>query len=97
MLRTTLLLLFLIAASAMASETAVVVIEIADMSCPACARTVTQHLQKVPGAITADVSLRNKRATVVVATDAEVDIAKLKQAITDAGFKPGNALVEGRR
>lgn len=67
------------------------------MSCPACARTVTEHLQQVPGVAKANVSLRKKRATVAIKANASIDIDRLKKAITDAGFKPGAAVIQKTR
>lgn len=97
MLRAILLTIFITAPPAIASEPTIVVIEIENMSCPVCARTVTERLQQVPGVAKADVSLRKKRATVSMKTDTRVDVDRLKKAITDAGFKPGAAVVQGAR
>ena len=74
-----------------------VVIEIDNMSCPVWARSIKEHLQQVPGVAKAVVSLRKKRATVAMKADANVDVDRLKKAISDAGFKPGAAVVQGVR
>ena len=97
MLRTALFAFLLAVAPAYAGDAAVVEIGIENMSCPVCARTVAERLRKVPGVATADVSLRKKRATVALAENAPVDPATLKQAIADAGFKPGAVVIRGNR
>lgn len=95
MLRILIIAVVLVASPGFAGESTVVVIEIDNMSCPVCARSVTERLRQVPGVAKADVSLRKKRATVAMRADANVDVDRLKKAITDAGFKPGAAVVQG--
>ena len=77
-----------------AASQSVVVVEIKDMSCPVCAQTISKQLQaSVPGVEKAEVSLRKKQATVILAPGREPDVARIKQVITDAGFEAGNANV----
>ena len=97
MLRALTIAIVLATSPVFAGEPTIVVIEIDNMSCPVCARAVTERLRQVPGVTNADVSLRKKRATVAVKADVRVDVNRLKKAIIDAGFKPGTAVVQGTR
>lgn len=97
MFRIALVVIVLTIAPAFAGDATVVEIGIENMSCPVCARTVAERLRQVPGVVTADVSLRKKRATVALAKNAPVDTAAMKQAIADAGFKPGAVVIHNNR
>lgn len=90
MLRTALATLWLIVIPVLASDTVVVLIGIEDMPCPACSRALAERLRQAPGLVNV-VSVRAQSATVASAQDTPVDGATLRQAIVDAGFRPGVA------
>ena len=62
-----------------------VIIKVGGMSCQGCVRNVTGVLQALPGVASVEVSLDAGQAR--VAYDAQqVDVARLRAAIEDAGF-----------
>ena len=62
-----------------------VVIKVGGMSCQGCVKNVTGVLQALPGVAGVEVSLDAGQAR--VAYDAQqVDVARLRAAIEDAGF-----------
>ena len=65
-------------------ETAV--LKVGGMTCGGCARSVTNVLQALPGVQKPDVLLEPGQAT--VSFDAKkIDVARLRKAIEDAGYK----------
>lgn len=60
-------------------------LNIQGMTCSGCVKNVTGMLQKVPGVSSVEVSLEQKRATVVY-NPAQAKPAQLKAAVEDAGF-----------
>ena len=69
------------------------VLDVANVTCPACSITIKKALDKVPGVSMAEVD--TKAATVTVDFDAErTDVPAIARAITDAGF-PATARVNG--
>jgi copper ion binding protein len=56
------------------------------MMCEGCVKTVTSAVQGVPGVKEVEVSLADKKAT-VVADAAEVPSSKIEAAIRDAGYQ----------
>lgn len=75
------------------AEQTVVEIGIKNMSCPVCARTISERLRATPGVTKAEVSLKQKKATVVLAPGRIPDPGRLKQVIAEAGFEAGDATV----
>lgn len=75
------------------AEQTVVEVDIKNMSCPVCARTIGERLRATPGVVKAEVSLRRKKATVVLAPGQVPDPGRLKQVISDAGFEAVDATV----
>ncbi len=62
-----------------------VIIKVGGMSCQGCVKNVTGVLQALPGVAGVEVSLDAGQAR--VAYDAQqVDVARLRAAIVDAGF-----------
>ena len=57
------------------------------MSCASCVARVEQALSSVPGVISASVNLASEKATVEYAGG--TDIARLRRAVEDAGYKLG--------
>ncbi|MBI4939035.1 MAG: heavy-metal-associated domain-containing protein [Nitrosomonadales bacterium] len=60
-------------------------LNIQGMTCSGCVKNVTGVLQKVPGVSSVEVSLEQKRATVVY-NPAQAGPGQLKAAVEDAGF-----------
>ncbi len=67
------------------------------MHCASCERLISQELKALPGAIDADVSLRQKRATLVLADDAPApDLVSINATLRPHGYKlalPGEGAV----
>ncbi|HTS55590.1 MAG TPA: heavy-metal-associated domain-containing protein [Burkholderiales bacterium] len=62
-----------------------VTLKVNGMTCHGCARGVTRALQRVPGVVSAQVSLDNAQATVAF-DPAQVTPAQLKAAVDEAGY-----------
>ncbi len=58
------------------------------MHCRACEITIGQHLEKVPGVVSASVSLRGKLAT--VESESQLDENDIAEAIRAAGYEIGS-------
>ncbi len=56
------------------------------MTCEGCVDTVKSALEAIPGVKSADVSLKEKKAT-VVADAAQVPSSKIEAAVVEAGYK----------
>ena len=70
-----------------------VVLQVKNMTCPACSITIEKALDKVPGVSKAQVN--TEAATVTVSFDAErTSVPALARAISDAGF-PAKARPNG--
>ena len=59
------------------------IVQISGMTCEHCVNRVMRALNKIDG-VTANVSLKGKRA--VVSYDREIDVNVLKKAVEDAGY-----------
>ncbi len=68
---------------------AVLEIDIRGMTCPFCAYGITKHLIKLPGVDEAEVSLKFKKARVVMKAGQSPDEPRIRDVIVDAGFTPG--------
>jgi copper chaperone CopZ len=62
-------------------------LQIPDMKCEGCAERVTRVLERREGVRSADVSLDEKRATVMLAS-ADVETGDLLAAVEQAGYSP---------
>ncbi len=60
-------------------------LNIEGMTCNGCVNSVTNVLQKIPGVNSAEVSLEQKRATLIY-NPAQSNPDQFKAAIEDAGF-----------
>lgn len=70
-----------------------VVLDVRNMTCPACSITIEKALDKVPGVTHSWVDAKN--ATVTVTFDAErTSIPAVARAVTEAGF-PAKAKASG--
>ncbi|MEK6690426.1 MAG: heavy metal-associated domain-containing protein [Nitrospirota bacterium] len=72
---------------AMSSEATVkkVALKVEGMSCASCPATVKSALKRLPGVISADVSYKEKKATISY-YDGKVTVEKMIKAIEDAGY-----------
>ena len=61
-------------------------LKIEGMTCGGCVRSVSNVLKALPGVTDAQVSLENREARVTF-DPAMVDIARLKGAVEDAGYR----------
>lgn len=88
-----LVLLALWAGTAMAGTPKTTVLDVKNMTCPACSITIEKALDKVPGVSKTQVD--TKAATVTVSFDAErTSVPVLARAVTEAGF-PAKARSNG--
>ena len=75
-----------------ADETHIVTLKIKGMMCEKCVAHVKEALESVEGVVSADVSLKKKRA--VVSTNGKVNTDKMVDAVTKAGYSvPGSSKV----
>lgn len=78
---------------ALAATPTKAVLDVENMTCPACSITIEKALEKVPGVSKAHVD--TKAATVTVDFDADrTNMPAIARAITDAGF-PAKARANG--
>ncbi len=80
--------LFLLAGPVMAEPQEVLEIDVAGMTCPFCAYGVEKNLGKLPGVEKAQVSLKAKKARVVMKAGETPDETTIREIIRDAGFTP---------
>jgi len=73
----------------LADPHAVLEIDIQGMTCPFCAYGITKNLIKLPGVDEAEVSLKAKKARVVMKSGQSPDEPRIREVIIDAGFTPG--------
>jgi len=76
-------------------------VDVKGMTCPFCVIGINKRLHKLPFVDHADVSLRDKKARIVVKEGQVPDIDAINQSILDAGFSPGKVIryqidVEGK-
>src|SRR3546814_17889187 len=87
------LMLMMLAGAATGNTPEKVVLDAANMTCPACSITIEKALEKVPGVTGTQVD--TKAATVTVTFDSELtSIPAVARAINDAGF-PAKARASG--
>jgi len=69
----------------------VVEISVDGMVCEFCVYGVKKKLKKLEGIQNVEVSLEDKRARIVMEPDQSANIDNIRDAISDAGFSPGEA------
>jgi len=79
--------------AASAADTEVIDVAVQGMSCPFCVYNVEKKLRGLDGVDQANVNLEQGRARVVMKPGVPMDKARLKQAIVDSGFTPGEITV----
>ncbi|MEA3274075.1 MAG: heavy metal-associated domain-containing protein [Pseudomonadota bacterium] len=77
-----------------ADEPQIVEIEVTGMTCPFCVYGTEKKLNRLPGVEQAQVSLKNKKARIVMKPGESADLAAIRRAIVDSGFSPGKAAVQ---
>ena len=79
-----------LASSAIAVESgAVAEVEIKNMVCPICARSVGERLHILPGVQDVKINLKADTAHVVMLPGRKPDAGQIRKAVTDAGFEAG--------
>ena len=78
------LLTALVACPTLAAERTVI-LNVDNMSCPACAPVVKKSLMRIEGVVKSDVSAATNTATVTF-DDAKTNLSALIKATTDAGY-----------
>jgi copper chaperone CopZ len=76
-----------------AAEQQVLEVEVKGMTCPFCAYGIEKNLSTLPGVEKAEVSLKAKKARVVMQAGHAPNEARVRQVILDSGFTPGEASV----
>ena len=84
------LLVWMLAGTTQAAEDKTVDIAVQGMSCPFCVYNVEKKLNALDGVSSARVDLAQGRARVVMQPGNGPSDEQLRQAITDAGFTPGD-------
>lgn len=83
------LLCFLLLATSISVVAAEIVeVDIHGMTCAFCSDGLQRTLNKLPEVNSAKVSLKQKKVQLMVDSE-NVDIERIKQAIIDSGFTPG--------
>lgn len=88
------LIVLLAAPMAWAASLQVIEVKVEGMACPFCARGIETNLGKLPGVAKAQVNLESGSARVIAKPGEKVDAGRVKQAILDAGFTPGEIKVK---
>lgn len=65
-----------------------ITVQVKGLSCPICAGAVEKQIKKIPGVKSVKIHLSQGRATVVA--DETVPNEKFIEAVTEAGFTPGD-------
>lgn len=92
-IRAVLWMLLVLPLGAFAAQKTIVEVDVQGMACSACSYRVEKELGKLQGVDGVQVSLKEKKARIVLAPDAKPDVEKIKKTITDSGFTPGKAIV----
>ncbi len=77
-----------------ADESQLVEIEVTGMTCPFCVYGTEKKLNKLPGVVSAEGSLKNRKALIHMKPGESADLGAIREAITDAGFTPGEVTVQ---
>jgi len=77
-----------------AGQQQVVEIEVTGMTCPFCVYGTEKKLNQLPGVDEAEVSLKAKKARIVMMPGENADLDAIRKAIIDAGFTPGNVTAD---
>lgn len=67
-------------------------IQVSGMTCPFCVYGVKKKLEQLPGVARAQVSLDKKMARITPQSGQTLDMDRIREAITEAGFSPGQIL-----
>lgn len=71
--------------AALATPATVVMLDVENMTCPACGITIRKALEKVPGVTETKVDTRAETVTVTFDTS-RTDTSRIARAVTEAGF-----------
>ncbi len=84
----------MISQPARADEPQIIEIEVTGMTCPFCVYGTEKKLNQLPGVDKAEVSLKAKKARIVMTAGETADLDAIREAITNAGFTPGEITVD---
>lgn len=73
---------------------AVVEVEIKNMACPVCARSVGERISELSGVQDVKISLKTDTARVVMAPGQKPDVEGIRKAVAKAGFEPGAVTIQ---
>ena len=82
----------LLLGSARADDCRIVEIEIHGMTCPFCVYGLEKELGRLDGVESVRISLKSKRARIVLKNDAEISNGLIRETITRSGFTPREIL-----
>ena len=68
------------------------VFEVFGMDCPGCHGGLEKLIEAIPGVIDSRASWQDKRVTVIISEDAEVNDDDVRKAVERANFTPGKRL-----
>lgn len=77
-----------------ADEPQVVEIQVTGMTCPFCVYGTEKKLNQLPGVDKAEVSLKAKKARIVMTPGKRADLDAIRKAIVEAGFTPGEVTLD---
>lgn len=86
-------LLFLLPLVTFSGEQKTVEFDVTGMTCPVCAYGVQLNLSKLAGVEQCEVSYKDGKATLVYNADVEPDLEKIRAAVIEYGYTPGDATV----
>lgn len=76
-----------------AETSQVMEISVTGMTCPFCAYGIEKNLKKLTDVKQAEVNLEKNKARIIMEPGTSPDEAKIREAITNAGFTPGDTRV----
>jgi copper chaperone CopZ len=82
---------FWLSTAAWPADQEVVDVSVTGLACPFCAFSVEKSLGKLSGVDSVTVDLAANQVRVVMQAERTADLKKIKQAIINAGFTPGEA------
>ena len=82
---------FWLSTAAWPADQEVVDVSVTGLACPFCAFSVEKSLGKLAGVDSVTVDLAANQVRVVMQAEHVADLNKIKQAIVNAGFTPGEA------
>lgn len=85
--------LLILSTNIWAESSQVLEISVTGMTCPFCAYGIEKNLKKLTDVKQAEVSLDKKKARIIMQPGTSPDEAKIREAITNSGFTPGDVRI----